>query len=430
MVDRINATLSFSGRYVMTALLFFSEVFTMNAYKKQDHDYCESVDLERYDEQGFFVCPQVISSDCAESLSESLMKDLFDMAFHKERTPPSPLRIEDRRLFFDRALRERRLDDPNCVYAGGNPRRPLLSYNTGMVNLCLNPDIMRHVQYNPDVYESIAKLYGDRQLVYRHGFDRASIKFSGSANMPLHLDKNLFHDIDDVGYDGRFDRRVQAFVVGRIPQGIPLRDAGTIELIPYFHHYFVFARHFLHPKEGLHPIKDKKNGFHVLGKDFVQALKPLNEAIRLYTPIYHAIADGASKSSLDGPSELVDFAWKYRIPVPQKPYQLAFECVDCEAGDMVCFDQRLPHRNRRNLHEEVERIVFYVRLFPVDKQWYGSDEHREMMRLHVQGIAPGPEHRSNVTEREVLKRDGSFACDEQEVNDLSYLLTGLVPHCG
>ena len=116
--------------------------------------------------------------------------------------------------------------------------------------------------------------------------------------------------------------------------------AGTIEVLTGFHHYYELAGYYFRP---LHLPQDP-------GPYPVPYLDRLPEFITwLQTYIY---------SDQTKPPHLAELL--SRIPPTYQP--VAWEVPVTRAGELFCFDSRLPHRNIRN-RSETDRIVAYVSLF-------------------------------------------------------------------
>ncbi|MCB9640927.1 MAG: hypothetical protein H6727_18675 [Myxococcales bacterium] len=382
---------------------------------------------QMYHQQGYVVIPQVIEPEIAKQLSQSVLSDLCQMAFSKEKRRIDPYAPETLALFLDPKLRAKRLRDPSCIWEDGNPRRPILTKDTGMLNLCFNPDVLKHVHYQPKVYAEIAELYGSPRLAYLHGPDRVGIKIKGSEDMPLHLDYHLFQRFFEPGIDGRFEKRVQAFVCGQIPHDVPLESSGTLALVPYFHHYFDLARVYFDPHTGLFPLPQKRSPFHILGSSFLKGLHSFNTFIQEYTPMYRAFEEGVPLEEIQGPPAALAVLKEHLIPVPtEEIYPLQLTPIDCQAGDLVCFDQRLPHQNLKNT-SKTARIVFYLRLFEVPYGWYGSREHQQLLEKQKQGQNAASQHHENALERRTFGRDGNFSHEDPQVMELYRKLNTLEP---
>lgn len=383
---------------------------------------------KEYLEQGYVVIPHVIEKEVATKLSGSVLNDVFRMVYKDEPVLPSQNDPESLRMLADYKLRKKRLRNPECVWTQGDSRRPILAKNSGMINICYNPDVREHVHFNPAVYHHIADLYNTPNVAYIHGPGKVSVKVEGSTEMPLHLDHNLFYRTRRVGADGRFDERVQAFVCGSIPKDVPLHHSGTIELLPYFHHYFKLAREFFHPKRGMIPLRNQRAGLHKLGKHFEKHLCEFNLFVREYTPVYHAIQAGIPQEKIEARKEVLQFALKHNIEVPKQVYPLSLTPVECNPGDMVCFNQKIPHRNLQN-QSQTPRIVFYVRLFMVPENWYGSQEHSQLLAQIRQEVPKEKllHERKKSLERRMFVRDETFVCSDPYTQELAEKLQTIRP---
>lgn len=382
-----------------------------------------------YEQQGYVVIPGVLSPVQVEELNDSILHDLFQIVFRDERRVPSYRQADNMLLLTNYDLRKKKLSNPECVWENGNARQPIYTKTSGMVNLCYNPLQQEYVHFNPTVVEHIANLYNEHKLAYLHGPDRVSVKVRGTNDMPLHLDHNLFHRLTEPGLDGRFEERVQALVCGSIPTDVDLQESGTIALIPYFHHYFVLAKEFFHPQRGWRPLTDKKRPFHKLGKEFLDLLDDFNDFIREYTPVYHALKDGQPSDSIRGNREVIQFAEQHFIDVPEECHTLELTPLACEPGDLICFNQKLPHRNLRN-NSLTPRIAYYVRLFKIPEGWHGGHEHQALLARTSSGVAETEQRqaRSNSLERTILGRDGSYQTECPAQRELYNKLTAQTPY--
>lgn len=195
--------------------------------------------------------------------------------------------------------------------------------------------------------------------------------------MPVHLDRHLF-DADKPPGGGRGAYRVQAFCCLRVDESRAPERAGSLEVLAGFHRVWDLAAHFL--ADRLSPTdadadsksskSDKKqkrstSSFHVpqqlgaaFAKTHVPALKEWLRHVVLNPKALNAQADAQQiqciltkmQSAPGGPLTVADID------------RIRWVAPIVRAGDLVCWDERLPHRNTSN-KSEIEREVAYVSLF-------------------------------------------------------------------
>lgn len=335
---------------------------------------------DEYDEKGYTIYRKHISDDVADIVCQSVIRDACNIVFKDEPYPPDPNDPDTLSLFTDFNFRKKRLNNPKCVWRDGNTRKPIISKSTGMINICFNHDVQEHVTFNPLTIQRISNLYGTSELVYKQGFDRVCIKAKGSTDMQRHLDYHLNNP--SLQFDSN---RVQAFVCGKCPTDIPVHQSGTIEMIPYFHLYWKSAQKFFTSPFGkikIHQLVPQQ-----LGKDFDQKLSMFNEFNRRL----HTIRDNQLPITPDWEpyKDIIE-------TLPDKFHELQWTPIDLRTGDMICWDQKLPHRSLRN-KSSTPRIVFYIRLYKTDDNWADSNLRRQLASDVSSGIVRG--NQDNTLER-------------------------------
>ncbi len=234
-----------------------------------------------------------------------------------------------------------------------------------MIDIYFNTDHLELVTLNKKLYQEAVKVYKTEKLV-NLGPERFSIKAQGSPDMPKHIDSNFFYN--KVNYPVR----IQGLVCLEVGDDVSPRDSGTLSVYKNFHHYWDFAGQLFHPKTGLFPFPDLKSRFFVLPK----GKKGWD---KYYEPIFREHAEMYTRFLLfDVPpndSETADFFERIRktVKIPKRLLPLGWEHVVLKPGDVVFWNQHLPHQSLRN-KSKTPRIVSYYNLFPIGKEWYGSEE--------------------------------------------------------
>ena len=361
---------------------------------------------QEYQQQGYTVYHNHIDTDTAELVCQSVIGEVCDLVFKNETNKPDPTDPNTLNLFTDFNLRKKKLDNPKCVWRDGNTRRPIISKSTGMVNISFNHDVQRYVTFNPNTISKINELYGSDKLVYTYGSDRVCIKAKGSTNMNKHLDYHL-----NSTQLQKEPTRVQALVCGRCPTDVPVQHSGTLEVIPYFHLYWECAQAFFVSPFG--KIKIHQSVPQTLYKDFDQKLPLFN----VFLQRLHYIRDNNIP---------INDAWKpyqhLMNTLPPTYHEIKWTPILLRTGDMVCWTQKLPHRSLQN-KSTTARIVFYVRLFTVDENWFGTPHQQQVAHNVTNGIVTG--NHANELERQLRPPDYSWLYD----NDIkTQRLCGLAPY--
>lgn len=328
-------------------------------------------------DEGYLVV-DALSREESHTLSNELAEYLFSILFPKD-TP----RLLN--LLTDQKLRSKIFgyNGNDLVWERGNTRTPYYTKSTGMFDGHYNLMKLQMIDFNPKLYDIATQVMGTKKLVFRAGLERYSIKpgidvvddikAEGGTDMPLHLDANLFHP--EVNYSFR----IQSLISLSSDSKIEARDSGSLRLLVNFHHYWDFIGKLLHPDTGLYSIDDNKSRFHILPKDFEKGIVPvINEHIIAYTHFVHR-REKFDKVYEDD-SLITSFYEDLMIEVPKKPKLLEWRVIQLKPGQMVFWSQYLPHQSLRN-KSPVPRIVAYYSLFPIDKGYYGSDEHKWLKEM-------------------------------------------------
>lgn len=341
-----------------------------------------------FDTYGWVVIPGVLDAETARTVAASIRKEVLPVALRGVDIADMETKLAAKNrdvseLITDSKLRAEFHVPDTAIREQGNTRKPFVSISKGMANIYYNEQVRDHVLLNPKVVGAIEALYQDLlgpylRLVpsagsgsaprseptptpdvgYILGRDRVGFKPKGATDMDIHLDKNLF--------SGKpWPYRVQAFVNlsshtdkakggdERKRSGLTSRQIGGIELLSGSHRVFDLLAYWYGREVGPATVKSSgdvipqelRTGF--LKKDLPRFLHWLKN---LFEP---------DKLAQESEEVRALFAKSGLAKCPE--IKLVAPAV--EPGDLVCWDQRLAHRNTLNKSSTV-RIVAYVSLFP------------------------------------------------------------------
>lgn len=313
--------------------------------------------MDKLSEDGFVVIPKVYTLEECQLLTTSVVSEVIDITL-RERGASNLFDDDNQNLQFltDPDLRKLKLKNPNIIWRNGSSRTPIISKNCGIIDIHYNLDVLELVTLDERMYRLLSAFYGKSNLCHLEGPERISVKPKGSTNMPQHIDSNLFHP------EVNFKERIQSLVCISIdPQAERNpKNCGTLCVLKNFHWYFALASKLFHPKTGLKPFpKDILGRYFLLPEDFDKTYLPvLKEHINGYTNYLH------NREIAKVSNTFYEDLQKSGIVVPEKVKSIEWTPVVCKPGDVICWNQRLPHYNLRN-KLEVPRIVCYYSVFPV-----------------------------------------------------------------
>lgn len=320
--------------------------------------------MEQLKEAGYTVISQVYSKEECNRLATSITGEVIDIVFRdrnikfKDLQDLSTDNFKNLELLTDIRLREEKMEHPEDIWRDCNSRNPIISKNCGIIDIHYNLDVLKLITTDKRLYELMAELYQSKELVHLDGPERVSVKSKGSVDMPQHIDSNLFYS--EVNYPSRIQCLVCVSIDPQV-QSNP-EDSGTLSVLQNFHHYWDLAAELFHPKTGLFPFPDSKSRYFLLPKNFdKQYLPKLREHIRGYT-------DYLFRKVIPEDNKVLSFyqGISSKVKVPEKIKEIKWTAVICSPGDVICWDQKLPHRNVRNKFD-IPRIVCYYSVFPVSK---------------------------------------------------------------
>ena len=331
--------------------------------------------------QGYRVYPSVYTPQEAATLRDAITTRAVELVFTNNEVQVDPDDPNTLKLFTDPKLRKELLADPTMIWRNGNSRDPIISKSCGMIDIHFDPTVSRMVTFAERPYEIMTKVYGTPNLVHTQGPERVSIKAQGAVDMPKHIDSNPFYP------EVNFPQRYQAFVVAECPapEEGSANKRGGLCLLTNFHHYYDFFGRMFHPHDGPldYPMCDSR--FFVLpaspkDESFdARHLPALEEYAKMYVDyLYNDEIPEAEISSFFARIK------KEGVVLPRKLPELKWTPIQTSPGDMVVWDQRLPHYSLANTCE-TPRIVAYCSLFPVTEKWYHSEERKWTTEMFTKG---------------------------------------------
>lgn len=362
--------------------------------------------MEKLRDDGFVIIPKVYTKEECQLLTDSISTEVIDIIFSERGVDRSDLFGNDSdnlKLLTSAELRKHKLKDPNIIWRNGNSRTPILSKNCGIIDIHYNLDVLRLVTLDKRMHAFLSELYGTEKLYHLEGPERVSIKPRGSIDMPQHIDSNLFHS--EVNYM----HRIQALVCVSIDLKASENpnNCGTLCVLKNFHWYFSLASKLFHPTTGIKKFpKDTWNRYFLLPENFDKVYLPvLKDHIKGYTDYLHnkIVPSGELIKKLYQDLE------KGRISVPKEIKPVEWTPVVCKPGDVICWNQYLPHRNLRN-KLETPRIVCYYSVFPVE-----SKDSKDKIKL---------ERCKKMFENNVFYEQDDIVKNPEELNHIKLLKLG------
>jgi len=380
----------------------------------------------KLNDEGYLVVSGILTDEQVAKTRDSIREDIFNYTFIRRGCQVDPHDDNNLSLLVDMKERERRFGEAakDTVWTQGNTRKPRVSKSTGQTNVNFNVDKLRNIDFNHKIYRLSSTLYGTHHLAYRTGAERVGMKVKGTTDMPRHMDKNPWNE-EEVNYP----IRIQSLVCLSIDPYMDPRDSGSICLLANFHHYGDMAAALFHPVTGLVPMKNNKSRFFTLPTDWDKKYEPaLHQHIEGYTRYLHHGGNPADPTIAQAYA-----SWKTNgIVVPEQVKRVYWKSIPMRPGDIIFWTQDLPHRNNRN-KSTIPRTVAYSNLFPIDENWYGTEEHKWVIhqfrtcQFHY-GVDNGnyPYKIDNVDEHDYLEETGQIetrAAISRET-EIARLLTG------
>lgn len=382
--------------------------------------------IEKYslNDEGYLVVSNALTEQQIQETTTAVRNNIFKIVFKNNGCDVDSNQVDNLELLTNKNKRDIILgkDANDNVWRNGNTRNPRIGKSDGMINIHFNQTVMKNIDFNTKLYDIASKVYGTKNLALTAGPDRVSLKAKGSTDMPKHTDINMFHP--EVNYK----RRIQSLICLSIDTNINPRDSGTTSLFVNFHHYWDLACVLFHPTTGLCPMPDNKSRFFKLPSKWTTVYeKSLQQHIINYTNFLH-------KNIVPRDSNIASTYQIWRnsgVTVPTTIKAPYWKPIKMKPGDMLFWTQKLPHQSLRN-KSDIPRMVAYYSLFPIDENWYGSEQHKWV----VQQFTSGKFHYSsngrylynidNIDEYKDLENTGKLEniIEYTSSSNLAKLLTG------
>ncbi|HSA76153.1 MAG TPA: hypothetical protein VLE02_01290 [Nitrosarchaeum sp.] len=335
-------------------------------YDELKCDILHDSQIKEYNDTGVLVVPNVLTEYQTDLVLKALVGCVNKMLFQNEEFK---LKVDDYSTFdvlMNLNLRKEKLNNPEIMY---NPdkkfRKTLEIGSAGMCNIFFLPEGLL-MRTKKNIYNIYRQLLGSEYL--HMSLERFGIKGKGANEMPMHMDINLFEE-------NKFKNRIQGFIVLEIDNEVndsTPENSGTLGVIKHFHKYLPLAKIFFDSEtspDAQYSLSPTKNTFHLFDtpkyKFLLHKLPKFNEYIKVYTAVSHkkdcSLFD---KSIINHAQEVYK---KHKIQVPSKCITLKLEAVKCKPGDLVLWDNTIPHRNERTRKIVKPRIVMYLQLNPVSE---------------------------------------------------------------
>lgn len=338
-----------------------------------------------FTERGWCIIKGVIPKP--HRITRSVIKEVTECVFRKEEEIKAIEKltakgIDPLNLLTDMALREKYLPNPKCIWYNNNIRTPIVAKSNGIANIYFNKRVRDKVLFNPDVYNAINCLYktfSDEDVIHLYGPERVCVKAQGSTDMPRHIDCDLLLQsasnkkiIPSAATHPETMFRIQS--IGCLQIDSKEKHNGRTEVLAGYHKYFklgalyfkdcikaseavsgrnffpivvqeVFAKHLDTFKEYITEFYDKK------GK-----LLPFEKTPLANTKTSKKKSKKEKKDNTLSPRAVYD-------SLPKKIVEIEYTQPVVEDGDILCFDQRLPHRNTKN-KSSIARVACFISLYP------------------------------------------------------------------
>lgn len=317
---------------------------------------------------GWCIIPQVIPHP--DRIAASVLQEIKQVFFQLPDEITAVKALTDKGkdplvLLTDSKLREKYLEDPKSIWYNGNIRTPKIAKSSGITNIYHNQMVRDNVLFNKNIYSIINKLYhqltGKREdSVYIYGPDRVCVKPEGSTDMPRHIDCDLLStdtrkDVtpSPPNYPNSYFR-IQS--IGCLQIDSKEKNNGRTEVLSGYHNYFRLGAKFF--SQYLPPTASTQ------GRNFVPIV--VQEVFAKHLDDFIAYVDSFYSSAQLLPFEETPLSEEEEFiytSLPKNKVEIEWICPKVRAGDILCFDQRLPHRNTKN-KSSISRVVCFISLYP------------------------------------------------------------------
>ena len=279
-------------------------------------------------------------------------------------------------LLTDTKLRKEFLSNPNNIWYNNNSRTPKLSKSAGMANIYHNVEVRDGILFDEKIHDAIKTLYSsvrgkEEDCVYLYGPDRVGLKPPGGTDMKKHIDCDILSldresdtKISSAPTHPLLMPRVQAVACLRCDTSV--KNNGNTEVLSGYNQYFELGALFFGDK-----IKETKN---FKGRKFspIQLEDVFKKHLYSFIDFVHTFYESDRKITYNSAmfENYLDILPEEKFiqihqRLPQSFVEIEWVKPRVEPGDLLCFDQRLPHRNTKNSSKKgIHRIVSYISMYP------------------------------------------------------------------
>jgi hypothetical protein len=338
----------------------------------------------------------------ANSIIDETLKTVFQSAQEKEAVRFMEEDGKDPLLLLTSAeLREEYLDDPANIWHQKNTRNPKVSKSTGMSNIYHNNLVRDKISFNENIYNVVSSLYTalsgkEEDCIHLYGPDRICIKPKNSTDMDFHIDCDLV----DQGKGQIPSSATHPLTMFRVQTVCTVmcdyeeKFNGRTEILSGYNNYFVLGTKFFAKHMSL--IRHKN------GREFRPLV--LNDVFKKHLPSF---LEHVKSFYYEDDESLVPFEKsglkeeeKYIYDsLPKTRVEIEWLKPHVRDGDMLCFDQRLPHRNTKN-KSAIPRVAAFVSLYPKS---YMDEEDLPPLAVFEGEMSKTRDTYANTLEQEYFK---------------------------
>lgn len=333
-----------------------------------------------FKQEGYYVFKGIIPKP--HRIARSIIKEVKQIVFKTEEDKEVVTKLEEGDkdpllLLTDNKLREEYLSNPKSIWYGDNIRTPKIAKSTGMTNLFFNNQVRDKVLFNQDLYNIVSSLYAsltgkEEDCIYLYGPERVCVKPQGSTHMPKHIDCDItcYKENSEIKTSSQTHPlsmfRIQTITCLQIDT--EEKNNGRTDLLSGYNNYFLLGAYFFRK---IIPRPKQEFG-HFFTPVVVEQVfsKHLNSFLEHVDSLYDKKNKLLPRENTPYSKERSTYERIYNS-LPRKKIKIEWVQPVVEPGDVLCFDQRLPHRNTKN-DSSVARVVCFASLYPKSYQGKGD----------------------------------------------------------
>ncbi len=326
-------------------------------------------DTQAFKQRGYIVIKGIITKP--HRIARSIIKEVKQIVFTSDEDQASLSKLEKKEidpllLLVDAKLREKYLDEPKSVWFNNNIRTPKIAKNNGIANIYHNERVRDKILFNEDIYNAICTLYSlltgkQEDCIYLYGPDRVCVKPQGATHMPKHIDCNIACYEEDEETKSVQNNPLSMFRIQTVTclQIDPeTKNNGRTEILSGYNNYFLLGAYY---------FRKMFSSEYKIGILFTPVI--VQEVFAKNLPEFLEYVDSFYKKGKLLPKEKTplkkerDLYERIYASLPKRKIEIAWVQPNVTPGDILCFDQRLPHRNTKN-DSPIARVASFVSLYP------------------------------------------------------------------